>query len=462
MNRFHVLMALAVLACLAAAFNSCNQGPPPEPFTLTWNYDTNGYLETCGCSAHQLGGLARRKTVIDGLRDKQPLVAIEGAHFIESEGEFQFFKGETVIHALNMMGYDALQLGIREAQHGQEGLQGLVELAQFPCFSTNLTIDGVPWDKPYCEIEIANNTLVVLGVSQPEAINFEVPQGIEFSDPKQAIEKQLKEIGKRADILVLCLEGERTWIRDIIPQYEDRIDLFLAGNRNKTTANVEFNADPPALNNWDHGRFVGVVSVDPKPGGYQVTATTLKLDDDVEDNEEVVAYLDDVYRPQLKDRFFGSMKVDLEQIYLPPLSCEPCHYDQYRAYTASGHSHALDTLFQINQLYNPDCMTCHVVYDAKQDKLHAMNCVICHSNITDQHLWDALDETIEILPPEVPVARHDYEFCAECHNEVQSSNFKAHWPQYVNKIYHGGDMSAAIEAAERMGLDINEPPPAHE
>ena len=461
MSKHLIPVGTVLLLVVSLLAMSCNQGPPPEPFTMTWNYDTNGFLETCGCSAHQLGGIARRSTLLEGLREQQPLLALEGAHFIESDGEFQFFKGETVVELLNMMEYDAMQLGIREAQHGVEGINTIIGKAQFPCFSGNLTVNGEPLENQYVVIEIANNSVAILGVSQPEAANFELPEGIAFTDPVAAVDTCIAEIDGQADLIVLCLEGERTWIRGIAQDYSEDVNLFLAGDRNKTTASVEFNADPPALNNWDNGRYVGVISVDPLPDSYQITATSVKLDESYDDAPEIKTYLDDTYRPQLKDRFFGTMKLDLEQIYLPPISCEPCHYEEYRAYTASGHSHALDTLHKINQLYNPDCMSCHVIYDAKLDKLHAMNCVICHTNITDQHIWDAVEDESKIKPPEVPVARHDYEFCAVCHNEIQSNEFKAHWPQYVNKIYHGGNMDAAIEAAEKMGIDINEPPPVH-
>ena len=54
------LVAALVLALLVGMGTAGCQDAEPEPFAIAWNYDTSGYLETCGCSSHQLGGIARR------------------------------------------------------------------------------------------------------------------------------------------------------------------------------------------------------------------------------------------------------------------------------------------------------------------------------------------------------------------------------------------------------------------
>src|SRR5436309_8788509 len=106
-------LGLALLAAALLAANACLSGEK-QSFALAWNYDTSGYLETCGCSSHQLGGLGRRASKLEALRKQQPVLAIEGPHIVEDKGEFQLFKGEMIVDALNMMQYSALVLGVRE------------------------------------------------------------------------------------------------------------------------------------------------------------------------------------------------------------------------------------------------------------------------------------------------------------------------------------------------------------
>ena len=54
MQRIYVLIAVLLLGCGTFAAAACiSRSAEPEPFSIVYNYDTSGYLETCGCSTHQ-------------------------------------------------------------------------------------------------------------------------------------------------------------------------------------------------------------------------------------------------------------------------------------------------------------------------------------------------------------------------------------------------------------------------
>ena len=140
----------AILLAAGLVLGTTCQAPAskPGPFAVAWNYDTSGYLEVCGCSSNMLGGIARRSTKLSQLRGQQQVLAIEGAHFIETKGEFQLFKGETIIRMLNAMKYDALVVGVREAQQGADALKQIDGIAEMPVLCANLEVEGKPWDTP--------------------------------------------------------------------------------------------------------------------------------------------------------------------------------------------------------------------------------------------------------------------------------------------------------------------------
>jgi hypothetical protein len=453
-------VAALLLAGLLAAGACLGMDGKPQAFSVAWNYDTSGYLETCGCSAKQIGGLARRGSKIAALRETQPVLAIEGAHIVEDKGEFQLFKGQMIVEALNRMDYSALMVGVREAQQGPEGLRKLVEGAKFPVFSANLQVDGQPWPTPVVETKIAGNAVAITGVSQPELVNFELADGMGFSDPAAALTAALAK-AREADMKIVCLEGEVTWIEQMATQFKGQADLFLSGNRQPETANLEFVADPPRLNSFDRGRYMGLVTVDPAPDGFTFAGINVPLSDDLENLAAIQELLDKTYKPQLKDKFFAVMKQDLTQLFMPAEYCADCHQAEYDVYAKSGHAIALNTLHDKGQLYNPDCMKCHVTYDPGEDKLHSMNCVTCHTNITEDHVWQAMEGAVKVVKPEQPVTTYTYDWCYQCHDPLNSAEFEAHWPQYVNKIAHGGNLEAAKEAAKALGIDMNAPPPAH-
>lgn len=454
-----VVLSAAGLGTLLA-FAACFARSQREPFAIAWNYDTSGYLETCGCTANMLGGLTRRATLLSQLRAKQPVLALEGAHFVLDRGEFQLFKGQTIIQALGLMDYSALVLGVREAQQGAAGIRQLTAGAPFPCICTNLLLDGQPWLAATAVLEIAGNKVGIVAVSEPAYAAGLLPPDVSFSDPGPALDNALAGLDGKADLLIACLEGNREWLDAMVAAYADKVDLFLTGDRNPTSASYEFAPQPPVMNNWNLGKNVALVTADPAGTDYSFSAVSLPVEDTLAEDQAVADLLEQTYRPQLKARFFGALKQDLSQLYLPPEYCADCHKAEVDAYNASWHAQALQTLQDAGQLYNPDCMKCHVVYDAKMDQLHAMNCVTCHSNITDQHVYDALEGKVQ--RPATPVTSYHYAFCSQCHDEQNSMPFREHWPQYVQRIYHGGDMRAAQAAAKQQGLDIDTPPPPHE
>jgi hypothetical protein len=453
------IVCVAILVALLA-FAACFASAKRQPFAIAWNYDTSGYLETCGCTANMLGGLTRRATLLSQLRAKQPVLAIEGAHILLDRGAFQLYKGQTIVQALDLMGYSALVLGVREAQQGPEGLKQLTAQAKFPCVCSNLQAGGAPWPTAQAVLDIAGSQVGLAAVSEPSYAAGLLPEGVSFSEPGPALDAAIASLRGKTDIIIVCLEGNREWLDQMIAGYSNQVDLFLTGDRSPATANYEFAPQPPVMNNWNLGKDVALVMVDPAPQRYYFSGMSLPVEDKLPEDSAVKNLLDNTYRPQLKARFFGELKQDLSQLYLPPEYCADCHKAECDAYAASWHAQAQQTLQDAGQLYNPDCMKCHVAYDAKMDQLHAMNCVTCHTNITDQHVYDALDNKVQ--RPKQPVTSYTYEFCAQCHDEQNSQPFKEHWPQYVKRLYHGGDMSAAQAAAQEMGLDLNAPPPEHQ
>jgi len=454
-----LLAGSLILLAVLRGTTCCSLARVREPFAIAWSYDTSGYLETCGCSARQLGGVAKRATMLSDLRSKQPVLAIEGAHIVEDRGEFQLFKGVVIAKALKLMHYDVLVFGVREAQQGAEGLERIEKSAEIPCICANLSVAGQPWPQRSAVVEVAGGKVGITAVSQPELVQFDMPKGITFTDPAAALQQELGRFKHRVGMRIACLEGEGPWIEEMTKRFAKDADLFLTGNRDMATATLEFHDTPPWLNSYKMGQYLGLCTVDPQPGGVRITGSNLPIEDTLADDAAVKELIDKDYKPQLKQLFYGTFKQQIQQLYMPPEYCADCHKEQYDAYTRSAHARALRTLSDASQLYNPDCMKCHVVYDAKTDDLYAMNCVTCHSDITDQHVYDAVNGKVQ--PPAAKATMYTYEWCSRCHDEMNSLPFKEHWPQYANAIYHGGDFESAKAAAKDLGLRITALPPPH-
>lgn len=453
------ILAVSVICTVLIAGACLSEETQREPFTIIWNYDTSGYMETCGCSANQLGGLTRRATKLRELRAAGPVLAIEGQHIIADKGEFNLFKGQVIIQALNSMDYDAIALGVREAQLGEAGLKELTAAATFPCVASNLRLASGPWPTAFAAFELAGARVGLLAVSDPAAADFELEDGISFGAPIESANAAIEAMGE-VDLVIACLEGSNGWIEATMPQLAGRVGLFLTGDRTAGAASQEFSANPPRMNNFDRGRYSALVTANPVDGGYNFAGMAFGLSDQLTDDPSIRSMIDTDFKPRLKD-FFGVTKESLLQLFMPPAYCGDCHKKEYQAYLTTGHSRAMHTLELKNQTYNPDCMKCHINYDPKEDKLYSMTCVVCHSNITEDHVWQATSDEKSVVKPEKPVTTYTYDWCVRCHDPINSVDFEAHWPQYVNKIYHGGDLGPAEAAAGELGINLQDPPPAH-
>ena len=444
------LGVLLISAILVLITTSVTPGDQRKPFFIAWNYDTSGYIETCGCSPGQLGGIAKRATLLAGLRERLPTLAIEGAHLLATSEEFQLFKGKVIIRALNGMDYDAMMVGLQEAQLGQTGLEELCEVAEFPCFTANLEIDDQPWAVSSALVEIVDAKVGITGVSQPEAVIGELPPGVAFTDPAEALDEVLATLAG-VDLAIVCLEGEAAWISRMESEFSGRADLFLTGDR-VATASLEFSAEPPVLNNCRSGQYLGKVTANPKGAGYAFSGQNLPVSDSIADDRSVSLILDEFFRPELtnyRQVALASVKID----YIDPEECSQCHFEAFEIYRSSDHAHALASLRYDKQFNNPDCIHCHLVINAN-DTIKPINCQVCHTSITREHIENALAGVEELHEKDSPA--YTYEWCVRCHDELNSLPFKDSWPEYVERIYHGGDRSTAQEAAETMGFAIVE------
>src|SRR5262245_62013864 len=100
------------------------QGPPPQQLFVGWpkpdvalllSGESRGYLQPCGCSEPQKGGLARRYAFLQSLRQKGwPVIAADLGDIPEPGHPQSMLKYVTAMQALRLMDYTAVTFGKRE------------------------------------------------------------------------------------------------------------------------------------------------------------------------------------------------------------------------------------------------------------------------------------------------------------------------------------------------------------
>ena len=84
--------------------------------------------------------MARRATLINGVRAQaqQPVLLLDAGSTLIGQWLGLQSEGKVVVEAMNLMGYDAMNVGQTELSKGLEVLQTRAKEAAFPFVSSNL------------------------------------------------------------------------------------------------------------------------------------------------------------------------------------------------------------------------------------------------------------------------------------------------------------------------------------
>ena len=185
------LLTIAILVFLIGS------AKPASPLSFVLTADTEGQLGPCrDCTGGQgLGDMARRATLVKGLREKDPSLllvdagnALFGAESLESQGR-------VIVAAYNTLRYDAVNLSHRDFQFGKAFTLALLKEANFSVLSTNLLDDktGKLLAKPYVIKQVGRQKIALIGVTQSPAGLDTLPHlkeqfsGIRIQSPVEAL-----------------------------------------------------------------------------------------------------------------------------------------------------------------------------------------------------------------------------------------------------------------------------------
>ena len=183
----------------------------------------DGYLEPCGCSAEQVGGLLRRFEFVDRLRKQTwPVSLVELGGLIKdphSRGGFEQnkIKFDYALKALKLLGYDALALSADDLKIGVGEALGLFDnnLGE----KTKIVVANVQpeqiYEKLFRRSIVVTAGPVKLGITaviDPEAIQkLSDPEKdvmlTAIKPPEEVVPRELADLESKSDYQVLLVQG---------------------------------------------------------------------------------------------------------------------------------------------------------------------------------------------------------------------------------------------------------------
>ena len=187
----------------------------PARLTILHTNDMHSRIEPFPDNAPQwagLGGMARRKALIDRIRREEANVLLLDAGDIwQGTPYFNFFQGELEYKLMSEMKYDAATFGNHDFDNGLEGLQKQLPRASFPFLIANYDFTGTLLAgrfQPYKVFEKAGVRIGVFGIGiELHGLvadkNFGATQ---YLDPVTVARAQVQQLrqNERCD-MVVCL-----------------------------------------------------------------------------------------------------------------------------------------------------------------------------------------------------------------------------------------------------------------
>ncbi len=412
------------------SFDDWPKEQAPE-LVLLLSGQTLGYIQPCGCSRPQLGGLERRYNLIESLKARGwQVVALDLGDVASKKALHKqaIMKYALSMQAMEHMGYAAVGIGLQEyglpllnalasytLQHGDKGprvLGGnlLKRDENFPSGDNKGSMVG-----DWTLVERNKIRVGVASVAGPSTVSHvqKIDPTLQFGSNKEILADMLRGMNsQKVDVRVLLYQGtieEATTAAKVFPQFQ----IILCPTVEEEPPAVPTlvgDADSPTmiLGVGHKGRHVGLVGVFRQPDGklsfrYKLVSVTEEFETPADKQadhpilKELQAYTTQLQRSNILREYpkvphptqvaFANEQAK----YAGSEACMACHIAEYQIWKNSKHAHAYEALVKATRpslrQFDGECIVCHTVgfqhqtgfIDAeKTPHLKNVGCENCH------------------------------------------------------------------------------------
>ena len=260
------LVPLLVLCVMACAVVGCS--PADKQVVILFTNDTHSQIDPIAVNAKRnadMGGVERRKVLIDSLREVHPhALLVDAGDAVQGTPYFNFYAGEVETMVMNELGYDVRTLGNHEFDNGGEALaamlaayKGVTVSSNYQLHRPDLQAQVVPsW---LCDAGGVKVGFVGINVN-PEGLLFPVhARDITYLDPIAVGDSLALELRKQGANVVVALshlgytgEEVNTNVIDSVLVRHTRYIDFVVGGHSHTVLSA------PAVHANLDGRMVAV------------------------------------------------------------------------------------------------------------------------------------------------------------------------------------------------------------
>jgi hypothetical protein len=455
--------------------------------TLILSGEQHGYLEPCGCSATQSGGLSRRADLFRQIDEKGwPVLGLDLGGTLKNSRKQSILKFQTILESLHAMHYAGLALGPEELRLGPDQLLAVHqpdELVPFLC--ANVVFYGTPdlgTPLPSRLVEVGGikvGVVAVLGLSYKDEL---LPKGgegadqpLSVSDPASVLPAVLESLqAQQPNLLVLVSHARLPESQELARRFPQFQVVLSAGGPEEPDAKPIQVEKSWVVTVGGKGKHVVGLGFYPDKSEGRLRYELIDLDKSRFKNTPQMDDLMRQYQERLRDQQIAADELAITHssgaTYTGAAKCGECHTKAFNKWKTTKHSQAFESLkigreeqraTWISRIHDAECLACHVTgwnpqqvlrYESgfesaeKSPHLLGQQCENCHGpgsqHVAVEELWkkkpgplnDELIKWRKALHLDKQVAQD--RVCIECHDPDNSPRFK--FDEYWKKVEHPG------------------------
>ena len=463
------------------------QEAPLQPFLEGWEKpaiallltgEQHGYLEPCGCSETQSGGMARRADLARVLTQEKGwnLAGLDVGGVLKRARRQDQIKFEKLFEAFQKLNYSVVGVGLEELKLGADFILTRMpgtpdELASSVAMvSANVVLFDQPelgWPLAYRLVEKGGSRIGVtsiLGTSLREKVApMGVNTNITIREPDEVLPAVIESLeALKPDFLVLLCHGNDAEAMQMAKKYPQFRIILAAGGYEEPDGKPTVVGETWILHTGHKGKRVGVLGYYPQNTEQPFRFELIQLDKDRFQNHPDMRELMKNYQQQLEDEGISVseellLKHPSGQTYVGAEKCGTCHTKAFAHWKETGHAVAFTTLKEgpwhenraaektgwIKRQFDPECLSCHVTgwhpqemlrydsgyLDEKQSPhLLGQQCENCHGPGSVHSAREEGNATMEELMEGRQFVRRTLaearkSSCTECHDPDNSPKF---------------------------------------
>lgn len=440
--------------------------------------EQHGYLEPCGCSETQSGGMARRADLVRILTEDKgwDVVGLDVGGTLKRARRQDEIKFDKLFEALHQMHYAAVGIGVEELKLGAEFIltrQIMPEqLADsVPLVSANVELFGLTdqtWPFPFRVIEKGGVRIGVTSIFGPSLTERVAPAGVNTNisvlDPDQVLPKVIQSLeDAKVDLKVLLCHGKEEEATRYAKAYPQFRVVLAAGGYDEPDGKPVKVGDSWILYCGHKGKRVGVLGYYPDNKAEPFKFELIQLDKDRFKSHPAMRELMRNYQQQLQDEGVAELEAyaipqhPSGHTFVGAEKCEGCHSKAFAKWKETSHFGGFSTLKDgpwsekraheregwIPRQFDPECLSCHVtgwhpqemlrygsgyLNESKSPHLLGQQCENCHGpaslHVAKEESGASMDELLEgrkTVRRTLEEAKRS--MCVECHDPDNSPTF---------------------------------------